>query len=75
MWDVELTIISGVFSGLVQDGCKMDASAVVYNSVKSAHASVAMLHQKEIKGGILWARQLGGEVISRVILVLGFVVT
>ncbi|CAM8929500.1 unnamed protein product [Rhodiola kirilowii] len=47
--------------GLGQDGCKMDASAVLYASVKEAHASVALLHQKEIKGGILWARQMGGE--------------
>ncbi|CAB4320500.1 unnamed protein product [Prunus armeniaca] len=46
---------------LMQDGCKMDASSVLYNSVKSAHASVATLHQKEIEGGIVWPRQLGGE--------------
>ncbi|XP_041016192.1 uncharacterized protein LOC121258715 [Juglans microcarpa x Juglans regia] len=39
--------------GLVQDGCKMDASAILYTSVKSAHASVAMMHRKQIKRGIV----------------------
>lgn len=48
--------------GVMQEGCKMDASAVLYTSVKSARAAVAMLHQKEIKGVVIWARQLGGEV-------------
>lgn len=47
---------------LMQDGCKMDASAVLYMSVRSARAAVSALHQKEIKGGVIWARQLGGEV-------------
>ncbi|KAB1220994.1 Caffeic acid 3-O-methyltransferase 1 [Morella rubra] len=40
-----------ILRGLAQDGCRMDASAVLYTSVKSAHASVAMLHQKKIRGG------------------------
>ncbi|TYH85515.1 hypothetical protein ES332_D02G272200v1 [Gossypium tomentosum] len=37
--------------GLAQDGCKMDASVVLFTSVKLAH----------VAGGIVWARQLGGE--------------
>lgn len=40
----------------------MDASAVLYASVKSARTAVATLHQQEISGGLVWARQLGGEV-------------
>ncbi|GLT72397.1 hypothetical protein SLA2020_443360 [Shorea laevis] len=47
--------------GLAQDGCKMDASAILFTSVKEARASRAMLHQKEIKGSIVWAHQLGVE--------------
>ncbi|CAL0303428.1 unnamed protein product [Lupinus luteus] len=47
--------------GILQDGCVLEASAVLYTSVKLARAAVASLHKKEIGGGTVWARQLGGE--------------
>ncbi|KAI3753325.1 hypothetical protein L2E82_25376 [Cichorium intybus] len=47
--------------GLLQDGCRLGSSSIVYTSVKSARACVAKLHQKSIGGGTVWARQLGGE--------------
>ncbi|CAF2276029.1 unnamed protein product [Brassica napus] len=48
-------------NGLTQDGCRAEASAVLFTSVKSACAAIAALHQTEIKGNLVWARQLGGE--------------
>lgn len=57
-----LTVRILFLSGLTQDGCRADASAVLFTSVKSACAAVATLHQTDIKGNYIWARQLGGEV-------------
>ncbi|PKU86489.1 RNA-binding protein 28 [Dendrobium catenatum] len=47
--------------GLARDGCKLEAASVLYKSVKAARLAVSMFHQQEIKGGCVWARQLGGE--------------
>ncbi|XP_078437086.1 RNA-binding (RRM/RBD/RNP motifs) family protein isoform X2 [Wolffia australiana] len=47
--------------GLARDGCKPGASAVVYESVKSAQAAVIKLHKLKINESHVWARQLGGE--------------
>lgn len=47
--------------GLASDGCKAGAVAVLYVSVRSAHQVVATLHQRKLEGGLIWARQLGGE--------------
>lgn len=47
--------------GLARDGCMLEAALILYKSVKAARLAVSMFHQQEIKGGCIWARQLGGE--------------
>ncbi|CAN1234828.1 RNA-binding protein 28 [Linum perenne] len=47
--------------GLAQDGCRSKASAILFTSVKEARTCVRQLHQRQLKGGTVWARQLGGE--------------
>eukprot|EP00249_Psilotum_nudum_P016528 c25866_g1_i2 orf=785-3160(+) len=39
----------------------MGAVMVVYTSVRTACLAVAALHREHIGGGVVWARQLGGE--------------
>lgn len=53
----------GSLAGLAKDGCKQMAAAIVYVSVKEACHAVASLHQQMIGNGVMWARQLGGEVL------------
>ncbi|KAJ7543705.1 hypothetical protein O6H91_09G049400 [Diphasiastrum complanatum] len=49
------------FHNVAKDGCKLPAASVVYTSVRSANQAVAALHQQQVKGCLIWARQLGGE--------------